>query len=175
METKICVKIDNMIRNYCYNFLSYLYATSGWKRVMFDMAKEKILGRNRIVITETGNITITCYSFLELIECMTFIQSEFENSRMGYYLFFDENTIVKHDYIEPIVEKEIKFTKLSLNESINEISKENIEEEYKKEEKEINKIYTKEELDELEDRRSSERYLYGVLFLLSLTKLCEYF
>lgn len=173
MERKISIKIDNMIRNYCYNFLSYLYVSSGWKRVMFEIGKENHLGRNRILISNTGSILITCFSLLEFLECMSFIQNEFENSRMGYYLFFDEETILKHDFVEKIEEK-----KEEVEEEVEKVDEKVVEEEEVvedvEEEDKYGDIYDLEER-KMENKTSSEKYIFGVLFMLSLTKLCELF
>ena len=43
MKTVISCKINNLIRGYCSNFLSYLYKQNGWKRAVFETCKENFI------------------------------------------------------------------------------------------------------------------------------------
>ena len=99
METIISFKIDNLIRNYCSNFLSYLYSNSGWKRTIFETSKENYIpsiieGKNiRIIISNNGKILLTCYCFFDIIKSVGYIIKQFEYGRMGNYIIEDEDTI----------------------------------------------------------------------------------
>lgn len=109
METTINIKIDNMIRGYCSNFLSYLYTSNGWKRIMLGTSKENYRNDNRIVITNTGTIILTCQSSFDFIDCLEFIREEFEYGRMGYYLVYDDDTIMKTNYVTKIKLKDFYY------------------------------------------------------------------
>lgn len=101
METVISINIDNLIRGYCSNFLSYLYLTYGWKRTMFEMGKEvfipsNIEGKeNRIVVMNNGTIILTCYSAFDALNCMEFIISQFKYGRMSSYCVLDDEVNIK--------------------------------------------------------------------------------
>ena len=93
---EINVKIENLIRKPCHNFLSYLYNSDGWKRVMFDMAKENYITssadpskRIKIQIVNDGTIRLTGYSVVDILRATEYIQEKFDYARMPY-LFFDE-------------------------------------------------------------------------------------
>ena len=95
METIISIKINNLIRNYPSNFLSYLYLKNGWKRTIFDMGKEIFIPINdnniRIVITNTGSILLTCYNVSDILICLNFIISEFEYGSLSYIIHNDDD------------------------------------------------------------------------------------
>lgn len=105
---EISIQIDNMIRNYCYNFLSYLYANKGWKRVIFDTSKENIISSYieekeiRIIISNTGRILIRCHCFMDTIKAMEFIESEFQYGRMKHYLFADSEVKITKKFTNKI-------------------------------------------------------------------------
>ena len=100
MNTVISFKIDNLIQNYCNNFLSYLYTNHGWKRTIFDTCKENYIESEieskkiRILISNGGEILLTCYCVFDIIKSMEFIISEFKYGRMEYYIILDENTTI---------------------------------------------------------------------------------
>lgn len=118
----IDIKIDNLIRKHCSNFLSYLYANLGWKRTMFDMAKEAFIDSScvhtkhtennkcRIVITETAIIQLKCYNVIDILNCMEFIYNSFEYGRMSYYLVFDHQVVVKSTFIDTIKIAEYNYS-----------------------------------------------------------------
>lgn len=108
METSISCRVDNLIKNYCDNFLSYLYAGDGWKRTMFDMGKENYIPsymdknkKIRILISNTGSILITCEYVIDILTSIDFIVSQFEQNRMGWYIIDDEIT-VKTNYVTKV-------------------------------------------------------------------------
>ena len=99
IETTISITITGLIRDYCSNFLSYLYLQHGWKRTMFEMSKEIVISNNiRIIITHTGTIMLTCYSMADILTAIEFIVNEFEYGRMKNYLVYDEKVTIKTDY-----------------------------------------------------------------------------
>lgn len=93
--SKINVKIKNLIRNPCTNFLSYLYKSNGWKRVIFGTSKECYIPsyyddlQIRIVITETKTIMIEGNCIFDVLIAMEFIEEQFKYSRMSHYLVDD--------------------------------------------------------------------------------------
>ena len=97
----LTINIDNLIRNYCYNFLSYLYANAGWKRVIFDTSKENyidscISGKKiRILIANNGTIILTCYCFTDILLVGEYLHSQFQYARMAYYLVPDDKVSIK--------------------------------------------------------------------------------
>ena len=97
----LTINIDNLIRNYCYNFLSYLYANAGWKRVIFDTSKENyidscISGKKiRILIVNNGTIILTCYCFTDILVVGEYLLSQFQYARMAYYLVPDDKVSIK--------------------------------------------------------------------------------
>jgi len=104
METIISCKINNLIRNYCHNFLSYLYMQDGWKRTMFDIGKSNFIPsyidknkKNRILISNTGSIILTCNCVLDILESISFIVTEFEKNRLNY-IYFDNEVLFKTNY-----------------------------------------------------------------------------
>jgi hypothetical protein len=108
METSISCRVDNIIQNYCHNFLSYLYTNDGWKRTMFDMGKEVFIPSYidkkreiRILISNTGSILITCEYVTDITESLNFIISQFEQNRMGYYIV-DEDVKIKTTYVTQV-------------------------------------------------------------------------
>ena len=115
MKTVISCKINNLIRNYCNNFLSYLYKQNGWNRTAFETCKEKFIPSNipgeeiRILISNTGTISLTCYCLFDVLKALEYINEQFEYGRMGYYLVMDENTEIKTSYTTTIDMKEYDF------------------------------------------------------------------
>ena len=104
IETTISITITGLIRDYCSNFLSYLYLQHGWKRTMFEMSKEVVISNNvRIIITNTGTIMLTCYSMADILTAIEFIVNEFEYGRMKNYLVYDEKVVIKTAYTTTIV------------------------------------------------------------------------
>lgn len=102
-KTTIHIRIDGLIRDYCSNFLSYLYLKRGWKRTMFNIGKENVIDeKTRIIITNVGIIMITCSSMANLLETIEFLVNEFEYGRMKNYLVWNENTTIKTNYITTI-------------------------------------------------------------------------
>lgn len=102
-ETIISITITGLIRDYCLNFLSYLYLSHGWKRTMFEMSKEIVIPNNvRIIITHTGTIMLTCISMADILTAMEFIVNEFEYGRMKNYLIYDEKVVIKTSYTTTI-------------------------------------------------------------------------
>ena len=103
METIIKITLDNYIRDYCSNFLSYLYPPI-WKRTMFGIAKEAFIASSipdkysRILITNTGLITLTCYSGIDIMECSEFIDAEFKSCKLDSYLTFDDKVNIKTNW-----------------------------------------------------------------------------
>ena len=101
MEKLFTAKIDNLIQNYCYNFLSYLYVSAGWKRIIFETSKENYIASNvvgkkiRIVISNVGNILLTCHCFTDILTSIEYLISQFEYGRMGYYLVLDDKVNIK--------------------------------------------------------------------------------
>lgn len=97
----LTINIDNLIRNYCYNFLSYLYANAGWKRVIFDTSKENyidscISGKKiRVLIANNGTIILTCYCFTDILLVGEYLLSQFQYGRMAYYLVPDDKVCIK--------------------------------------------------------------------------------
>lgn len=110
----ISVKIDNLIQNYCYNFLSYLYAQNGWKRTVFETSKENFIPsyvndkKIRILISNVGNIIITCYCFSDILPAMEFIYSQFNYGRMGHYLV-DTDIKIKYTVTEKYILDEFYY------------------------------------------------------------------
>jgi hypothetical protein len=106
-KTTIHIRIDGLIRDYCSNFLSYLYPKRGWKRTVFDIGKENYINQNdkntRILITNVGTIMITCSSMANLLETVEFLVNEFEYGRMKNYLIWDQNVSIKTNYITTIL------------------------------------------------------------------------
>ncbi len=120
MEKLFTCKIDNLIQNYCYNFLSYLYVAAGWKRIIFETSKENYIASNvsgrkiRIVISNVGSILLTGYCFTDLLTGIEYLISQFEYGRMGYYIVlndkfsikwvmtetFPDGTVIKYDTCE---------------------------------------------------------------------------
>jgi hypothetical protein len=110
MKTVMNITIDNMIRNYCYNFLSYLYSSMGWKRALLETSKELYIDsllesskddtreKIRIVITQDGKIFLRCYTMGDILLAIETIESHFAYGRMKYYLFNDENVKVKTQF-----------------------------------------------------------------------------
>ena len=101
MEKLFTAKIDNLIQNYCYNFLSYLYISTGWKRIIFETSKENYIPSNvpnkkiRIVISNVGNILLTCHCFTYILIAIEYLVSQFEYGRMGYYIVLDDKLNIK--------------------------------------------------------------------------------
>ena len=100
-DLKITIKIDNFIRNYCYNFLSYLYANAGWKRVIFDTSKENYIDscisnkKIRVLISNNGTVILTCYCFTDILLVGDYLLSQFQYARMAYYLVPDDKVSIK--------------------------------------------------------------------------------
>jgi len=92
LDLQITFKVENLIQGYCYNFLSYLYVNREWKRCVFDSCKEKYINSSvsdkkiRILISNTGVIMISTFSYLDLCLAMEHVISEFAYGRMEYYL-----------------------------------------------------------------------------------------
>jgi len=107
-KMKISIKIENLIRNPCSNFLSYLYAENGWKRSMLNMAKECYVEsliynhKSRIQIIENGTILLTCSCIFDVLICMEFIIHQFESARM-YYLVWDKETRIIYDFTYDLI------------------------------------------------------------------------
>ena len=143
MERTISIKIDNLIQNYCYNFLSYLYANSGWKRTVFDTSKENFIPsfvtdkKIRILISNTGSILLTCYCFSDILTTMEYIYSQFAYGRMEYYLVHtdikirytvSEKYILDHHYYDKETEYRVAGGTIVLNGDTAILSYEDIEE-----------------------------------------------
>lgn len=100
-DLKITIKIDNFIRNYCYNFLSYLYANAGWKRVIFDTSKENYIDsyikdkKIHVLISNNGTVILTCYCFTDILLVGEYLHSQFQYGRMAYYLVPDDKVSIK--------------------------------------------------------------------------------
>ena len=97
----LTINVDNLIRNYCYNFLSYLYANAGWKRVIFDTSKENYIDsyvsgkKIRVLIANNGTIILTCYCFTDILLVGEYLFSQFQYGRMAYYLVPDDKVSIK--------------------------------------------------------------------------------
>jgi len=115
MKTVISCKINNFIRNYCKNFLSYLYKQNGWRRAVFETCKEIYIPSEtccdeiRILISNSGDVSITAYSLFDILKALDFIKEQFEYGRMGYYLVMDEETEIKLTFTTSIDMKEYFF------------------------------------------------------------------
>ena len=197
INTKISLKIDNLIQGYCYNFLSYLYKERGWKRAVFETCKENIIDSDiedekiRIVITSDGKIMLTCYCIFDVIKSMEFIISEFKYGRMGYYIVMDETTGIDvtfnstyylKDYIfekEETSETEFGSIKLFKKEATliyndwedGEILKEILISAIEEEDEE--EIKTKDEEKKPMIDINNEKIIMTVLFLWSMVRLSE--
>ena len=190
---QITIKIDNMIRNYCCNFLSYLYVAAGWKRVIFDTSKEnyidsEVKGKKiRILIANNGTIILTCFSFTDILHVGEYLLSQFQYGRMGYYLVADDNVSIKisGDFLN----EEAQVFKSQARE-VEEISKRDItvEEKLKREslkesfKKENERRSSSEESDEIVDDENrdnredeSEDTMQNIFSFLNNIKFADYF
>ena len=104
MKTVISCKIKNFVRGYCSNFLSYLYKQNGWKRAVFETCKENFICSDtcceeiRILISNSGDISLTCYSLFDVLNALEYINEQFVYARMGNYLVMDDETEIKVNY-----------------------------------------------------------------------------
>ena len=108
MKTVISCKINNLIRGYCSNFLSYLYKQNGWKRAVFETCKENFIPSEiccediRILIANNGDISLTCYCLFDVLRALEYINEQFVYARMGNYLVMDSETEIKMKYTTTI-------------------------------------------------------------------------
>jgi hypothetical protein len=143
MERTISIKIDNLIQNYCYNFLSYLYANSGWKRTALETSKENFIPsfvadkKIRILISNTGSILLTCYCFSDILTSMEYLYSQFAYGRMEYYLVHTdinirytvtEKYILEQHYYDKEIEYRVAGGTIVLNGNTAILSYQNVEE-----------------------------------------------
>ena len=193
---QITIKIDNMIRNYCYNFLSYLYVAAGWKRVIFDTSKEnyidsEVKGKKiRILISNNGTIILTCFSFTDILHVGEYLLSQFQYGRMGYYLVADDDVSIKisGDFLNEeaqvfkneVEERSKREVNQSLKREVNEtlkgsLKKENerISPESDKTSEESYEIVDEENRDNREDE--SEDTMQNIFSFLNNIKFADYF
>ena len=113
MKTIISCQIDNLIRGYCSNFLSYLYAKNGWKRAVFETCKENSIPGGveeiRILISNTGNIKLTCHSLFDILTALEYIEEQFAYARMSSYIVMDTETIFKTFFITEVIIQDYCF------------------------------------------------------------------
>ena len=181
METRnLTIKIDNLIRNYCYNFLSYLYLNAGWKRVIFDTSKENYIDSDvkgkkiRILIANNGTIILTCSSFTDILRAGEFLQEQFRYGRMEYYLVPDDNVSIKisGDFLDE--EAEV-FEKEEINvEDVKEKEKKNV----KMSDSDKSSTTGSEESYEIVDENredESEDTMQNIFSFLNNIKFADYF
>ena len=101
MNPTLSFTIEGFIKNYCSNFLSYLYVSHNWKRSIFDTCKENYihvspLKKIKILISESAVIVITCSYFTDLLFAIEFLESEFKYARMHHYLNSDSKNSDYH-------------------------------------------------------------------------------
>jgi len=104
MNTTISLTIKNLIRNYCYNFLGYLYSNKGWTKTLLTGKENTITStipdKNiRILITHDGTIILTCYSMEDILKSIEFIIEQFQYGRMESYCVFDDSVNISNHFI----------------------------------------------------------------------------
>ena len=104
MNTTISLTIKNLIRNYCYNFLGYLYSNKGWTKTLLTGKENSITStisdKNiRILITHDGTIILTCYSMEDILKSIEFIIEQFQYGRMESYCVFDDSVNISNHFI----------------------------------------------------------------------------
>lgn len=203
MKTTISCTIDNSIRNYCSNFLSYLYAYNGWKRIMFETSKENYIPSNiegeniRIVISNTGKILLTCNCVFDILKAIEYIIEQFKYGRMGYYIVIDDESSVKTVYTTILKFKDYYFDEEETCENeygIIKMYKNNATLKYYKKDdgKELLEIFTSALIEDIkiyeddkiteddikvdiENKKNneSEKFIFCFLFIYSLVKISE--
>ena len=196
MKTVISCKIKNFIRGYCANFLSYLYKQNGWKRAVFETCKENFISSEicceeiRILISNSGDISLTCYCLFDVLKALEYINEQFIYARMGNYLVMDNETEIKMKYTTTIdmtdyyfSEKETLVTQYGKIEMHKqkavliydkwENGKDLIELFYSAlhEEESIEEEYI--EIPNKEDESKNEKILLSMLFIYSLVRLAQ--
>lgn len=95
------VNIDNLIKNPCKNFLSYLYKKRGWERAILRTSKENWIDsymedkQIRILISNTGNIKIHGFCVMDILKGIGFVESEFKYGKIDCYLNSDDMQVKK--------------------------------------------------------------------------------
>ena len=180
----LTINIDNLIRNYCYNFLSYLYANAGWKRVIFDTSKENyidscISGKKiRILIANNGTIILTCYCFTDILILGEYLHSQFQYGRMAYYLVPDDKVSIKisGDFLN---EEAQVFEKVENVEKVEKIEKKEIKKFSSSESEEKTSTGSEESYDivdeEKEERNESEDTMQNIFSFFNNIKFADYF
>lgn len=94
---KINVKVKNVVKNPKNNFLSYLYKSNGWKRIMLETSKECYINSSyheekiRIIITNTGNIMIEGNCIFDILIGIEFISKELEPADIDHITLDDKD------------------------------------------------------------------------------------
>lgn len=116
MMEKLEIEIDNLVQNYCPNFLSYLRSKRGWKKTVFETCREANIESHiidetiRIIISHNGTVNISCHCVCDVLKAIEFIESEFKWANMYQYLNQEELEIRKNfDYSEQIKCEEIPY------------------------------------------------------------------
>lgn len=97
----IKIKVKNLIKNPCKKFLSYLYESRGWKRVIFDTSKEcyidSYIGEEKIRIVVVNNCDILIYGhcMFDIVLAMEHLIKEFKYGRIYGYLSDKNIEIIK--------------------------------------------------------------------------------
>ena len=183
-DTNITIKIDNLIRNYCYNFLSYLYLNAGWKRVIFDTSKENYIDSSvkgkkiRILIANNGTIILTCFSFTDVLLASEFIYSQFKYGRMDYYLVVDESTSIKisGDFLNEEAQVFKKDLKEEKPQDVNETKNKKFEKLSEKESSDKSSGSDESSYDIVDENKDeSEDTMQNIFSFLNNIKFADYF